>query len=237
VARPLISALAFRISAGIVLTAGLGAAAFWMVTRSGPFPLFMENVDFGSAEEGLFGAMCLTFLVTVVPCLGLIVSLYAVSDMPSLKQELAALKAPSVAEARRLGGDRAARTRQELENVRSPDARAVTRARAVAAVGGALAGFLRQDVIPEGLRTYGASLVAVGFLLTAVLLDRGRGRARALQAGALALIVGGVVLPTQIYMSFREDFYLIEFLIPITIGMLPGLLLHWAIWRKSRAAN
>jgi len=214
-----LSALQLRIATGLVFLAGLSLTVYWVLARRGPYPKLLELELGDSPATHPLAAALSTFIVTTVPGLLLVLVLAWFSPV---REKIHPRNLPA-----------AYAEYQEAMEGRGKHRESMRAARnfGIAAGGGVVGACIRSGWFEAWFGDPGsmtaAILVALAFGLVAGVIHGRRPLARIGFAFALAGVSLGALPAVAWYLELRPEPLLIELLLPIFVGALPGTLVFW----------
>lgn len=218
--------LRVRIIGGLLCAGALSLTVYWVATGTGPYAVFLAAELGEDPATHPLAAAGLTFIVTEVPALVLMFLLAAFT----LRREGGVPGA--------MAGAVRAELRAALQDKGDPESLRAARNFGIAAGGGVagaaiLAGWFEAWFGDPGA-VAPAIVVAALFGLVAGLVH---GRTALMRLGSCVALVAvslGSLPAVAWYLDRRPEPLIVELLLPIFVGGLPGALLFWAVTSMSR---
>ncbi|MDI1450208.1 hypothetical protein [Polyangium sp. 6x1] len=222
--------LRVRLVGGLLCAVALALTVHWVKTGTGPYAVFLAAELGEDAATHPLAAAGLTFIVTEVPALGLMFVLAAFV-------------------LRREGRDPGEMTDFARAQIRGamdgegtdPESMRAARNFGIAAGGGVAGAMIRAGWLDMWFGDPGslvaAVVVAALFGLVAGLVHGRTVLARLGFCIALVAVSLGSLPAVAWYLELRPEPFTFEFLLPIVVGGLPGMLLFWGVTYAVRRAR
>jgi len=212
--------LRVRIVGGLLCAVALSLTVYWVATGTGPYAVFLAAELGEDAATHPLAAAGLTFIVTEVPALVLMFL-------------LAAFTRREGREPHAMTADARAEIRAAVNREADPESLRAARNFGIAAGGGVAGAAIRAGWFeawfgdPGGVAP--AIVVAALFGLVAGLVHGRTALARLGFCIALVAVALGSLPAVAWYLERRPEPLMVELLLPIFVGGLPGTLLFWGV--------